>query len=644
MKKPIGISLLYAAIIFLVFGILISSVSVDEMTHISDNDELSSFDFGSKCAVISDEISERYNDKLLTPSEIDGNIPDKKGSDFEYFTTYRFRVPVSEGVNYGISCRKSDYAVNIYVDGKQIVKTGNVSDKKENFVPTASAYEAFFTGNGNTAEIVIQQANFNHHKHYPVWFRLGPAEKISRYNRQALLKNVIISVVLLTAALMNIGMFLCFTEKKEILWFSIICLMASVNTVFPDVTAFVSPGINWYVSHKIETCSMIALMLFSLIYAKDKFEEYINIKSAKAAIITGSVIFALFALTPPSVYTRCNEVSIIVIIVCALPMIVLMAKNVFRTGRKISQSNKLAFIGIIFLVILAVNDGIGYGDHIKNLDIFGTTTGVSLFAFFNSLALAIDFRTANEMLEQSKARENELAQTNEAMMNLSRMRDSFLADLSHELKTPLTVIGSISSLAAYQMENGIADDKTTASLKRNEDEAVRLGEMVERLKLKSINRLDDSGKKVTNLHSTLTSGADFCDPVCRRRGNRISVQCADDISIDITEDLLFHCLYNLIANANRHCENNIIELIGKADTDYTEIKVIDHGDGMSEENMKSAFDRGYSGDSGSGIGLALCREIAEYNNGTITLGNTEGGGLTVTIKFRRYEYGQNSDN
>ena len=46
-----------------------------------------------------------------------------------------------------------------------------------------------------------------------------------------------------------------------------------------------------------------------------------------------------------------------------------------------------------------------------------------------------------------------------------------------------------------------------------------------------------------------------------------------------------------------------------------------------------AFDRGYSGDKGTGIGLALCREITENNGGSVVLSDTPGGGLTVTVTF-----------
>ena len=141
--------------------------------------------------------------------------------------------------------------------------------------------------------------------------------------------------------------------------------------------------------------------------------------------------------------------------------------------------------------------------------------------------------------------------------------------------------------------------------------------------------------KTADLAATLRYAADFCEPLCKRNSNRITVTCEEGIGADISEDLIFHCLYNLISNSTRHCRGNVIELSGEKADDKAVIRVTDHGDGMTEEQMEKAFERGFSGDSGSGIGLALCRKITEDNGGIIRLGNTPGGGLTVSIEFNR---------
>lgn len=643
MKKITGIALIYAALIFLVFGTVMSVLKVNRMTHFADRTELSGYDFSKECGVLDEYLGDKYVNKLIYPNETDAFTPDGTDAEFENYVTYRFTAPVKEGVNYAVTCKKSDYALKVFADGILIAETGRVSDSKEEFVPTASAYEAFFTGKGESVEIVIWQANFNHHKHYPIWFRLGPAEKISEYNRKVLFENVIAAVVLATAALFNFGMFLCFTSRRELLWFSCICICSTIGTIFPEITGFLVPDVNWYVSHKLEICSVVAILFFAILYVGVLFKQYVNQKLMRLAIIVTGSIFVLFAFSPSLIYSRCNEASLIVITLMLLPMLVSMVIKMVKWRKTIPDSNLLALIGVVAYGLISLNEGLGYDNYFKNLDIIGTTTGVAMLAFFNSLALAIDFRSSLELLRQAEALDRELDQTNKALTRLDRIREAFLSDLSHELKTPLTVIASNAAVSAKQVSLGRADDKTAERLGNIEREAVRLGKMVEKLKNSAKGQYSEEPQNLA-ISTVLKSAADFCMPLCARNGNTISVDCAENIKVFSSSNTMFHCLYNLISNATKHSRNSEIELICTTNEGGVVISVKDHGDGMTEEQMKHAFERGFSGDSSTGIGLPLCRELVENEGGTIFLSHTKGGGLTASFVLKEgADDGENTD-
>lgn len=644
MKKTLGISCLYAALIFLIFGSVMYVVRTGRMQHFPDREALNRFDFSAKCGTIEEHLGDKYVDRLLTPADIGQYSPDETEKDFEHYVTYRFSVPVFDGVNYAISCRKSDYALRIYVDGQLLVETGKVAETKEEFEPTAAAYEAFFTGSGKTAEIVIQQANYNHHKHYPVWFRFGPAEQIVRFNRNFLLQKIIIAVILITAALVNLGLFLCFPSRKEILWFSFVCLTASVGTIFPDITGSLAPGVNWYVSHKLEICSVIAIFFFSALYVGKLFRQYVSRICLRIALAVSGAIFLLFAVTPSAIYSRCNEVCLIISAVMTVPMLVSMLIKMIKWRKTMPTSNRLALFGVVCYALVALNDAWGYGGYFQNLDMIGMTAGVAIFAFFNSLALALDFRSSQELLEQAEAREKELDRTNRALTKLDRIRETFLSDLSHELKTPLTVIASNAAVAAKQVTMGKADDMTASRLGNIEREAVRLGKMVEKLKNSAKGQYSEKAENL-NVSTVLYSAADFCMPLCARNNNRIVVSCADDKRAYSSANTLFHCLYNLISNATKHSRNSTIELICSDTDGGVIVSVRDHGEGMTDEQMQHAFERGFSGDASTGIGLPLCRELVENEGGTMYLSHTPGGGLTASfvLKEATDNHGENSD-
>ena len=93
-------------------------------------------------------------------------------------------------------------------------------------------------------------------------------------------------------------------------------------------------------------------------------------------------------------------------------------------------------------------------------------------------------------------------------------------------------------------------------------------------------------------------------------------------------------------NAIQHSKNNsLIEIEVIATEKNIAFSVVDHGQGISDEDKHYIFDRFYSGDkshankSNFGLGLSIAKELTQMLNGTITINDTAGGGATFTVKF-----------
>lgn len=624
--------IVYALIITVVFGSFFVLTKGTVKHHITTEDALNSTQCDEVC-LIRLKCGEIYNNRLYSHEDFesgDTDLPSEQ-PEWDNYVTYRFFINTRPGEVYGLFDKKSDYALNIYADGKLVAETGNVSANSDDFVPSAAGPSGCFTASGKKTEIIVQQANFNHNLHYDNEIAFGPPSGINRYSTLLYLDRAVMFICLVTAALLNLGMYFFFAQKRRYLFFVLMCIAAAVNYATPLLTTFVFGDISWYISHKIEYCSKLLISFFAVAYADTVFEGYMK-KALK--IIFNSYCFLCIALTvalPSRIYTRLSTICAYILFALLCLLAVNVSASIKKNYSQTEAYKKLILFGAVTVLAFSMVELLGFSG--KTFNAISTETGVVIFIFINSVALSLDFRDTGRMLDEAILREKELVQTNEAMENLNKMRSSFLSDLSHELKTPLTVISNISALAAYQLKNGITDSKTLSGLETVENEAVRLGKMVDQLKMKSAIRFENNGEKSQNLRSTLKFAADFCDPLCKRKNNKIVLRCEDGIKANISEDLAFHCIYNLIANATRHCENGVIELIGKSEAGRVIIQVVDHGDGMTEAEMAKAFERGYSGDSGSGIGLTLCREIAEDNGGFINLSNTPGGGLTVTIEF-----------
>ncbi len=632
MKKTLLFGIIYALIITAVFGSFFM-LSESRVKHIvSSPEQIRELKCDGLCLIGLNSV-EIYNNKLLTPDDFasgDTAEPDNI-IDYDSFVTYRFTVGTVPGETYGFFRKKSDYAMNVYAGGVLIAKTGKVSAKADEFIPTAESPEGFFTAAGDKVEIIIQQANFNHVKHYDTQIVTGPARETERYARLWYIGRTVVFVSLVTAGLMNLGMYFFFENKLKYLFLAFLCLAGAVNYATPSLTDFVFQNISWYVSHRIEYCSKILIPFFAVAYADTVFEGGINKHLKYLFMLYSAACIAVTLLLPSNIYTAIGEAGSYILVALLLFILINLAVSIKKKSEETEKYKILIICGFVTLLIFSLFELLHISVGLFRFVL--TETGIIIFAFINTVALALDFNEMSLRLDEAIMREKELMQTNETMVKLGNMRDSFLADLSHELKTPLTVIGNISALTAYQLKNGAADAKTVTDLEKAENEAVRLGRMVDNLKLKSITKFENNGEITENLSATLRFATDFCLPLCKRNNNKISVDCGENIKADISEDLVFHCLYNLISNASRHCKNSVIELSGRQQNGKAVIRVTDRGDGMTEEEKKKAFDRGYSGDSGSGIGLALCKEIAEDNGGSIELSDTPGGGLTVTITF-----------
>ena len=631
-EKNLLLEIVYALVITIVFGSIFMLTEGMVRRRVASPEAFDATPCDGVC-LMELKCAEIYNDRLYAPEDFAQNRQEAPAEkpDYDHYLTYRFFVNTVPGEAYGFFSLKSDYAMNVFADGVLIAATGAVADDPQDFIPTAESPSGQFTAGSNKTEIIVQQANFNHRKHYNTAVMLGPARELGRYVRLFYTGRAVIVASLVTAGLMNLGMYLFFDRKRRYLFLVLLCVAGAVNYATPYLLISVFHDISWYVSHKIEYCSKILVAVFSVAFADTVFDGCLRKVLKRLYFAYASVCIALFILLPSVVYTRISDAGTYLLVALIILLMIDLSLHLKNRRSELEAYKKLILFGMGVIFVFSLVELVGFSGRTGNA--IKTETGLVVFVFINTVALALDNRDTRRLLDEARLREEELRQTNATMVKLGNIRDTFLADLSHELKTPLTVIGNNAALAAYQMKNGLADEQTVNGLRKIENEAVRLGKMVDKLKLKSVAGFEKSGEKVRDLPATLRYAADFCDPLCRRNNNRITVACEEGLTAEISEDLVFHCLYNLIANATRHCRNNVIELKGTSDGAGTMMQVVDHGDGMTDAEKKLAFDRGWSGDAGSGIGLALCRQITEDNGGAIRLSDTPGGGLTVTITF-----------
>ena len=220
-----------------------------------------------------------------------------------------------------------------------------------------------------------------------------------------------------------------------------------------------------------------------------------------------------------------------------------------------------------------------------------------------------------------------------------KTQSEFISSVSHELRTPLTAI------------NGWAETLQSGELQNPQDvrkgmdiivsEARRLTNMVE--ELLEFSRISEG--RFTLAVEPLDLKAELEDAVYtyreffRREGIELTYQDCPEESVPITGDpeRLRQVFCNLLDNAAKHGgSGGRIDVSIRQDILDAIIYIRDYGPGIPEEELpfiKNKFYKGSSKARGSGIGLAVCEEIITRHEGTLDIGNAEGGGCLVTIRL-----------
>ncbi|CAM3571848.1 cell wall metabolism sensor histidine kinase WalK [Erysipelothrix urinaevulpis] len=221
-----------------------------------------------------------------------------------------------------------------------------------------------------------------------------------------------------------------------------------------------------------------------------------------------------------------------------------------------------------------------------------------------------------------------------------KMQKRFIADASHELRTP---IASIKGMAEILNRPGFNDPETLKEfLEQIEKETGRLDLIVKDLLLQS--RL--KANKVYLEKSVFNLRQFFDGLVYERRQElhqaniKVKINCPSDITVFADQFRLSQVYLNLINNSINYAKNGTIEIDCSKKRDEVTISFSDDGKGIKKELLPHIFDRFYRGESdrnreqgGSGLGLAISKSIIEAHNGSLEVDSIYGKGTTFITKL-----------
>ena len=255
----------------------------------------------------------------------------------------------------------------------------------------------------------------------------------------------------------------------------------------------------------------------------------------------------------------------------------------------------------------------------------------------------IELQEYTEGLEEKvRERTEKLHQQTEELERLHKMRSKLFQDISHELRTPITLIsGPIRQLLNSKKE---LDEHTYKQLQLSFRNSERLKKLVEQII--ELNRLES---EQMTFHSTKINISGHLQILCASYESYITEQGLklntsipkEALYAELDEDKFEKIINNLISNAVKFTpDGGIIKVSLVSETDFFSISVQDNGIGIPESEIPHIFDRFKSASKtnvdykeGLGVGLAITKEYTELQNGTISVQSSAGKGSTFIVRF-----------
>lgn len=476
----------------------------------------------------------------------------------------------------------------------------------------------------------------------------------NKFNHQSLFAKyftlfVIVMLICFVILGMTLGIFVSsfWTSQKKSL------LLDNVKSVANTTSAILANRMN------SDTQGSVAIIASNLALISKAIDADIFITdTAGSVIMCKDIISNNFAISSDGECTIHSEITV--------PQdIVNLAKtsSYFNTGtlggsyisNQLVAGEPVLVNGKVVAVVFAVAPTItGFKEY--------TAQVLKMFLFASLLSLSIGFiviyfftitliRPLNEMSKATKAYaegdfgprvkvtgNDELAELvrafNKMASDLSLLessRRSFVANVSHELKTPMTTIGGFIDGI---LDGTIPQEKQAYYLEIVSDETKRLARLV--TAMLNMSKIEAGELKLNP--KTFDVSADvfnvllsFEQIIDKKNIEVTELDKLKSISITADEDMLHQVIYNLVDNAVKFTENGKISVSVDTDNTNTTIRIRNTGAGISSEEQAKIFERFYKVDKsrsydvkGAGLGLYICKTIVEMHGGVIGCDSKEG--------------------
>ena len=308
------------------------------------------------------------------------------------------------------------------------------------------------------------------------------------------------------------------------------------------------------------------------------------------------------------------------------------------TSQNVATAAKVTFLNVILITLL-----FKLADYIRRKIMVERPTKIITEATEKIMSGDFSVRikpmqsTGMEGFNQIATAINQMA---EELSSVETLRTDFIANVSHEMKTPLAVMQNYGTL--LQTPN-LPEEKRMEYAKGVTDGSRRMADMM--TNILKLNRLEN--QQIYPQVAEFDLGEQLCEcllqyeNVWEKREIEIETDIAESVKVKADAELLSHVWNNLFSNAFKFTPSGGKVTVSLVTTEHHAIvRVTDTGCGMTPEVGAHIFEKFYQGDtshsvSGNGLGLALVKRVIDIMQGEIGVESAVGKGSTFTVRIRR---------
>lgn len=580
-----------------------------------------------------------YPRTYLTPESSGSAIPEST-EDFDEkrveYLSQRFVVKVPDNEEYAVTLNlRGRHAMKVYVNGELAGQAGRLGTTKQDNDVWEDGLTFHAAPRDGSLDIIVQAARFYH-------FRGGArlasltmekaADTVLPVTTKPITGFVLVGAFLCAAVLL-LGVYLMLSHTKATLFFALACLTMALREWIQS-RAWTYFPVSGNLISMLEYMSVVLLTIFLSLYLV-QYAVGRLLKITFIAAIGGSLIYGMILLFADSLfYTKTLVIYQLVLIGVIVPGV----GGLFWTIRNPNREQSAVLYGISVFYIAAVAD-ILMSSHLFGSGDYTTVSEAAMLVFVVAQTVSL-FQMNSRVLTEAKEAEQKLEAEKTVLESLNRLKTEFLGNVSHELKTPLTVMSGYAQTTKQLAQNSNVPECGEVSRRMTliSSEAERLSLMVGQIL--DITRMEE-GRMVMEpmrcyVDEIIHTAVETHYPILNKNRNRLDILKESGLPAVYADPArISQVVVNLISNAVRFTADGVITISAKNENDKILVSVSDTGTGIAEEQLPHVFERynkkQKSGgqDTGTGLGLYICKHIVEQHCGEIRIESEKGRGTSA---------------